>query len=114
MEIAIASIIIAIVALAIQLWKFFEERNSKKTDHLSTLSKAADVDKEFHDLKSKIKERFEEIWERFDKLENQISPIQKLEIGQAVLEERIDGVGQSHNKIEQKLDDILEKLYDGE
>jgi predicted nuclease with TOPRIM domain len=82
-----------------QLWKTIKEHQDKK-----------DEKKEKTDDKLSIFAKNAEVKTEFDKIKEELKDLKNLEIRHAVLEERVDNILNGLNKIESKIDTIIEHL----
>ena len=123
MEIGTISLLASLVVGGSQIWKFVEERSSKKEDKLAVFARKAEVDNEFKKAIAKTEEKAAEMAGSFAELQTKVNSCATIlqvnavvsDLGttitkQAVLEERVNHSIDGLEKIEIKLDKIIERL----
>lgn len=104
MELTTVSLIISAVVAVVQVFNFWESRNSKKEDKLNIYSRAVDVDKKFDEIIVNIDTKI-----ALYSSQNEVA-LTKLSTCQAVLKERIDNEIVMTSKALDKLNDELDRL----
>lgn len=107
MEPATISLIVSAIVACIQIGTFLENRIEKKESRLNIFSKASDVKNELDEIRVTAATSSTEL---NNEIETHSEKLQKLATCQAVLNERIDNTVESLDKIENKLDKILERI----
>jgi hypothetical protein len=107
MDLAIISLICTGIVSCIQVANFLENRRSKKEDKLNVFAKASDTSDKFTNIEDELKSHVEET---DIKINDQVEKMQELSTKHAVLVERVENERNGLEKIEKKIDNILEKL----
>jgi phage I-like protein len=119
MEIGTISLLVSLAVGGSQIWKFIEERHSKKEDKLAVFARKTDVENDFRKAKLAKEELATSITHLQEKLTSyaEVSEVSALAANvvvmgtkQAVLEERVNHSIDGLEKIEVKLDKIIERL----
>lgn len=107
MEMTTVSLIISAIVASAQVINFWENRSSKREDKLNIFIKAADVNKKFEEFDEAVVAVDTKM--TLNNIHNE-AYYTELKTKQAVLEERVDNTIHGIEKIENKIDKILERL----
>lgn len=119
MEIGTISLLASLVVGGSQIWKFFEERGGRKEEKLAVFARKTEVDNEFKIVKSTIGEFSISLtdlrhalsaYAASSKVNTIATDLGEMATKQAVLEERVNHSIDGLEKIEIKLDKIIERL----